>query len=286
MYTKACDAGYTDSCANIGAMYDKGLGVKQDYKKASELYTKACDGGNAAVCANLALFYLEGLGVKQDEAKAMELVKKSCDGGNQQACDAYNEFAPAMQEEIAKVSNIKDKPKFYEENFEGLVFCSAIYYVRTLAPKEVEYQSKIYTSYGQLTGFIGSLYYKKIFNKVATNGVTSKLRDIPLRDLAKEYRSNKTLLPKTLTKIAQCDSLIFYLNNNPQVVSELKNSKRGTLDNEALLFDELAITTKKPIEVNKDYILESFRMWIEDHDGLTAGQMKEKFLQSLKETKK
>ena len=44
---KACDDGNAISCGSLGFLYDNGQGVRQDYKKASELYSKACDMGEA-----------------------------------------------------------------------------------------------------------------------------------------------------------------------------------------------------------------------------------------------
>ena len=48
----ACDGGDTRSCYNLGFSYASGEGIKQDYKKASELYAKACDMGLKQGCDN------------------------------------------------------------------------------------------------------------------------------------------------------------------------------------------------------------------------------------------
>ena len=52
-YKNACDGGNARGCFNLGLMYYKGRGVKQDDFKAKELYGKACDGGCAGGCYNL-----------------------------------------------------------------------------------------------------------------------------------------------------------------------------------------------------------------------------------------
>jgi len=44
-FKKSCDAGDAVGCSNVGLMYDRGQGVKQDYTKAMQFYKKACDMG-------------------------------------------------------------------------------------------------------------------------------------------------------------------------------------------------------------------------------------------------
>ena len=53
---KACDSGYARGCYNLGLMYAKGTGVKQDYLKAVKFYTKACDGGYAGESETIGAF--------------------------------------------------------------------------------------------------------------------------------------------------------------------------------------------------------------------------------------
>jgi TPR repeat protein len=56
-------------CSQLGLMYEKGKGVKQDDFKALKFYQKACDLNNGTGCFNLGLMYEEGKGVKQDDFK-------------------------------------------------------------------------------------------------------------------------------------------------------------------------------------------------------------------------
>jgi TPR repeat protein len=67
-------------------MYSKGKGYSQNYYKAKELYEKACQAGNSYGCNNLGDFYCFGKGVQQDYNKAKELYKKSCEAGNSFGC--------------------------------------------------------------------------------------------------------------------------------------------------------------------------------------------------------
>ena len=87
---KACDEGNARGCTNLGFMYEKGRGVKQDYFKAKELFGKACDGGDAKGCFNLGVMYANGQEVKQDYFKAKELFGKACDGEYAEGCKAYS----------------------------------------------------------------------------------------------------------------------------------------------------------------------------------------------------
>jgi len=41
------------NCADLGIMYENGLGLPTDLKKAIELYTEACNGKNTDGCSAL-----------------------------------------------------------------------------------------------------------------------------------------------------------------------------------------------------------------------------------------
>ena len=56
---KSCDGGNAIGCYNLGVMYAKGQGIKQNNFKAIKLFKKACDGGIAAGCKNYALLKKE-----------------------------------------------------------------------------------------------------------------------------------------------------------------------------------------------------------------------------------
>ncbi len=81
LYKKACDGGESSGCINLGIMYDKGKGVKQDYLTAAKLYKKACNGGDAFGCYNLGLLYVYGRGVKQNKIKAYHYWMKAARRG-------------------------------------------------------------------------------------------------------------------------------------------------------------------------------------------------------------
>ena len=45
LFTKACDGDVMMGCNGLGAIYDSGRGVNQDYAQALSWWKKACDGG-------------------------------------------------------------------------------------------------------------------------------------------------------------------------------------------------------------------------------------------------
>ena len=74
---------------NLGLMYDKGQGVRQDYAQAVQWYRKAAEQGLAEAQYNLGVMYAKGEGVRQNYKIAKEWFGKACDNGLQQGCKAY-----------------------------------------------------------------------------------------------------------------------------------------------------------------------------------------------------
>jgi TPR repeat protein len=73
-------------------MYDKGLGVRQDYKKAVEWHQKAADQNDASAQFDLGVMYKYGKGVRQSNRQAKEWFGKACDNGSQNGCNAYRKL--------------------------------------------------------------------------------------------------------------------------------------------------------------------------------------------------
>ena len=67
-----CNNNDATVCTGLGAAYYLGKGVRQDYKKASELYSKACGLGDGLGCFSLGALYEFSKGVRQDYKKASE----------------------------------------------------------------------------------------------------------------------------------------------------------------------------------------------------------------------
>lgn len=87
LFQEACDGGSALGCSNLGYMHENGRGVAPDIGRADTLYQQACDNGVAGACFNLADAYLHGRGIAHDEARAVSLYKRACDSGDPQACD-------------------------------------------------------------------------------------------------------------------------------------------------------------------------------------------------------
>ena len=81
--------GGISQCTNLGAMYEDGKGVKQDFFKAVQLYEKACNNNESGGCFNLGARYANGEGVKQNSKKALELYGKACDLKEEIGCKNY-----------------------------------------------------------------------------------------------------------------------------------------------------------------------------------------------------
>ncbi len=68
-FRKAAQQGLADAQFQLGAMYDKGRGVKQDAAEAVEWFRKAAEQGFADAQLGLGAMYERGRGVKQDRVE-------------------------------------------------------------------------------------------------------------------------------------------------------------------------------------------------------------------------
>lgn len=66
---------------NLAFMYEKGIGVVQDYQQAVFLYSMAAGQGNADAQLNLGGMYDTGEGVDQDYAQAITWWGKAAEKG-------------------------------------------------------------------------------------------------------------------------------------------------------------------------------------------------------------
>jgi TPR repeat protein len=76
-FLAAAKDGHADSQFNVALMYEKGIGVGKDEKKAVVWYGKSALQGNAAAQFNLGVLYENGRGTKVDFAKAHEWYRKA-----------------------------------------------------------------------------------------------------------------------------------------------------------------------------------------------------------------
>jgi TPR repeat protein len=79
---KGADAGDAVAMNSLGYLYEKGLGVAQNYSQARQWFQKAAKAGNATAMANLGMLYRDGSGAAGDYDKAREWFQKAADAGN------------------------------------------------------------------------------------------------------------------------------------------------------------------------------------------------------------
>ena len=81
----AAEQGHANAQYNLGNLFDRGEGVKQDFDEAVRLYRKAADQGHAIAQCNLGTMYYQGKGMKQDFGEAVRLYRKAADQGHASA---------------------------------------------------------------------------------------------------------------------------------------------------------------------------------------------------------
>ena len=89
-YRKAAEQGNIDAQNAMGEVYLSGIGGKQNDAEAVKWYRKAAEQGSATAQHAMGLFYSGTFSVdviKEDLSKAKEWFRKACDNGSQYACD-------------------------------------------------------------------------------------------------------------------------------------------------------------------------------------------------------
>jgi TPR repeat protein len=84
-FRKAAEQGHAIAQNNLGAMYDKGMGVAQSDVEAVNWYRKAAEQGLAKAQFNLGVMYEEGKGVEQNDAEAVNWYYKAAEQGDANA---------------------------------------------------------------------------------------------------------------------------------------------------------------------------------------------------------
>ena len=82
---QAAEQGNAKAQYNLGVMYDKGLGVRQDYAQAVQWYRRAAEQGYAGAQFNLGVMYDSGQGVRQDYAQAAQWYRRAKEQGAAEA---------------------------------------------------------------------------------------------------------------------------------------------------------------------------------------------------------
>jgi uncharacterized protein len=85
-FTLGCERGDAGACSALGVMYEQGLAVEQDGKRAFALFDQACRAGNDGGCVNLGKAYVDGVGADFNSRRAVELFTLGCDNGDMRGC--------------------------------------------------------------------------------------------------------------------------------------------------------------------------------------------------------
>lgn len=88
IFKRLAEQGNASAQYNLGVMYEKGLGVKQDDAQAVWWYQKSAEQGYADAQFNLGNMYYNGQGIRQSHANAMTWWKKAYTQGHAKA--TYN----------------------------------------------------------------------------------------------------------------------------------------------------------------------------------------------------
>lgn len=78
---KGTELKYSSNMNMLGILYNYGIGVAKDEKKAADLYEEAAGLGNTAGSANIAYMYMYGIGRMVDYGKAFKHVKFAAENG-------------------------------------------------------------------------------------------------------------------------------------------------------------------------------------------------------------
>ena len=106
-YLKAAERGDAPAQFNLALMYDRGLGVPQDYAVALKWLRKAAEQGFIEAEFNLGNMYDNGLGVSSDNAQAVKWFRKAAEQG----------YASAQKNLGAKYGMGQGVPQSYPEAY-------------------------------------------------------------------------------------------------------------------------------------------------------------------------
>ena len=80
-YRSAAEQGHAQAQSHLGDMYYHGRGAPQNYAKAVIWYQRAAESGDSSAQLDLGFMYERGLGVPQDYAKAVEAYRSAAEQG-------------------------------------------------------------------------------------------------------------------------------------------------------------------------------------------------------------
>ena len=111
-YEKAAKQRYGRAEHNLGIMYEAGKGVDKNAAKAAHWFRRGADDGQAASQNNLGVLYMKGDGVPQNTGKAAFWTARAAAAGNGAAIDNLPHIVDDLPERHvnAKDVNVRDQP--------------------------------------------------------------------------------------------------------------------------------------------------------------------------------
>lgn len=110
LFTRAANNGDPEALFELGKLYEKGIGTKQDVAKAIDLYQRSANLGFADAINDLGFLYYQGAsGLKRDPQKAVALFLKAADLRHPQAM--YN-VAALIDDGVVKGKTPEDAARY------------------------------------------------------------------------------------------------------------------------------------------------------------------------------
>jgi TPR repeat protein len=142
LFTRVCDLGSGEGCAQLASFYQDGVGVPVDQDRAKALYAAAveplrseCEAHHAFACGFLGRIHERGLGAPKDVAARLRAERMQCDAGDASACASYAERL--RKGDLVERSN--ERAKFYDAKACDLGYassCTAAFVSLTIAQKQ------------------------------------------------------------------------------------------------------------------------------------------------------
>lgn len=94
----------------LGSMYDRGLGIQQNYAEAAKWYLRAAQRGDADAKNNLGALYINGNGVPQDYVQALMWFLLAATEGSPSAAENRDFTAKQMTpDDLAKAEKLAEQ---------------------------------------------------------------------------------------------------------------------------------------------------------------------------------
>lgn len=93
MYLEACKLEYGPACEVLGSQHYDGHGTPQNQQQSVQFYVYGCRLGDALSCNEAGYQYDQGEGVAQDRQQALDYYRRACTRGLQLGCDNYDKLS-------------------------------------------------------------------------------------------------------------------------------------------------------------------------------------------------